>query len=177
MMKVTLQFHGDRQEICAMAWEWACESGVLLVQERFNPTYQARLVSGVQKGSGSPEFGDDIHRISLNPPSVDLSATSSLDFVRRNPDSLFITLGEQSNSILRESFLAAMTDDLSFVALWKKLRERARRSMHKGAWVENTVSGARSRVVNHYYTEGAKRLVEAGVIPVGGTDLIAYRFE
>ncbi|MER5959442.1 hypothetical protein [Streptomyces sp. NPDC001893] len=176
-MKVALQFHGDRQEICAMAWEWARESGMLVVSECFAPAYQVQLGDEVQEGSGRAGRGYDFDRISLTPSPVDLNATSSLDYAKRNPDSLFINLGEQSDIILRESFLAAMTDDASLAKVWKKLREDARKSMYKGAWVENVMSGARSRVASHYYTAGAKRLAEAGVVPVGGTDWIKYRFE
>lgn len=141
-MKTTLQFHGDRQEIRAMALEWARESGMLLVEERFTPVYQAQLVGGAQEGSGRAMFGGDVDRISLSPSSADLNATSSLDYVKRNPDSLFINPGEQSDSILRESFLAAMTDDVPLAKIWKRLRERARKSMHKGAWAENIVGRA-----------------------------------
>jgi hypothetical protein len=176
-MKVTLQFHGDRQEICQMASEWARDSGMLLVEERFFPTYQVQLVGGVREENGRARYGDDIDRISLNPSSVDLSANSSLDYVKRNPESLFINLGEQSDAILRESFLAAMTDEAELATVWKGLRERARKSMRKGAWVENTMSGARSRVSSHYYTAEAKRLAEAGVVPIGGTDWITYQFD
>ncbi|WP_146063551.1 hypothetical protein [Streptomyces sp. SM11] len=176
-MKVTLQFHGDRQEIYQMALEWARDSGMPLVEERFFPTYQVQLVGEVREEDGKARCSDGIDRISLNPSSVDLGATSSLDYVKRNPDSLFINLGEQSDAILRESALAAMTDEVALVPVRKSLRERARKSMCKGAWVENTMSGARSRVASHYYTADAKRLAAAGVVPIGGTDWIRYQFD
>jgi hypothetical protein len=176
-MKVTLQFHGDRQEICVMAWEWARESGMLLVEERFFPAYQVRLVGGVGEASGRERCGNDVDRISLHPSPVDLSATSSLDYTKRNPDSLFISLGEQSDVVLQESFLAAMSDDVALSKVWKRLRERARKSMCKGAWAENTMSGARSRVTSHYYTAEAKRLAEAGVVPISGTGWVRYQFD
>lgn len=176
-MKMTLQFHGDRREIYAMAWEWARESGMILVEERFFPTYQVNLVGGVQEPGAAPECGDDVRRISVNPSPVDLKATSSLEFSKRNPDSLFISLGGQSDAILRESFLSAMTDEVALAVAWKKLRERARKSMFKGAWVENTMSGARSRVASHYYTAEAKCLADAGVALIGGTDWIKYQLD
>ncbi|MDX3850547.1 hypothetical protein [Streptomyces sp. AK02-01A] len=176
-MKVTLQFHGDRREIYVMVWEWARESGMLLVEERFFPTYELQQVGGVGEVSGMSSGNSDVDRISLNPSPVDLSATSSRDYAQKNPDSLFITLGEQSDDILKESFLAAMTDDATLVKVWKRLRERARKSMCKGAWAENTMSGAQSRVASHYYTEKAKQLAEVGVVPIGGTGWIKYRFD
>jgi hypothetical protein len=176
-MKVTLQFHGSRREIYAMAWEWAKELGMLLAEERFAPTYQVKLVGGLQEPAASPECSDDVRRISLNPSPVDVNAASSLEYSKRNPDSLFITLGGQSDAILRESVLSAMTEEVTLAAAWKKLRERARKSMFKGAWAENTMSGARSRVANHYYTAEAKCLADAGVTLMGGTDWIKYQFD
>ncbi|WP_405525496.1 hypothetical protein OG426_22860 [Streptomyces canus] len=176
-MKVTLQFHGGRREIYAMAWEWARELGMPLAEERFAPTYQVKLVGGGQESGATPECGDDVRRISLNPPPVDLNAASSLEYAKKNPDSLFITLGGQSDAILRESVLSAMTDEVTLVAAWKKLRERARKSMLKGAWAENTMSGARSRAANHYYTAEAKSLADAGVTLMGGTDWIKYQLD
>lgn len=176
-MKITLQFHGDRQEIYQMALEWAHDSGMLLVEERFFPTYEVQLVGGARKAEEKAKSDVGINRISLNPSSVDLSSTSSLDYAKKNPDSLFINLGEQTDVTLRESFLAAMTDEVQLAVVWKKLRERARRSMFKGAWAENTMSGARSRVAGHYYTAEAKQLAEAGVVPIGGTDWIRYQFD
>ncbi|TDD60610.1 hypothetical protein E1293_45595 [Actinomadura darangshiensis] len=176
-MKVTLQFHGDRQEICAMVREWACELGMPLVSERFAPSYQVKLARDAPEANGTTGCGDDIDRISLNPSPVNLAATSPLDYVKKNPDSLLVHLGEQSDLILRESFLAAMTDDASLARVWKRLRERARKSMYKGAWAENIKSGARARVAGHYYTAEARRLGEAGVVPMGPTDWVKYQLE
>ncbi|MEW2134987.1 hypothetical protein [Streptomyces sp. NPDC005435] len=176
-MKVTLQFHGGRREIYAMAWEWARESGLLLAEERFSPAYRVKLVGGVQGSGATPECGDDVRRISLNPSPVDLNVDSALEYLKGNPNSLFITLGGQSDAILRESVLSAMTDEVNLVATWKKFRERARKSMLKGAWVENTMSGARSRAANHYYTAEAKCLADAGVELMGGTDWIKYQLD
>lgn len=176
-MKITLQFHGDRREIYGMAWGWARDLGMLLTEERFAPIYQAKLVGEVQGPGVNLECGDDVRRISLNPSPVDLSAASSLEYSKRNPDSLFITLGEQSDTILRESVLSAMTDEVSLAAAWKKLRERARKSMFTGAWAENTMSGARLRAANHYYTAEAKCLADAGVTLMGGTDWIKYQLD
>ncbi len=49
--------------------------------------------------------------------------------------------------------------------------------MFAGAWAENAMSGARSRVANHYYTEEAKCLADAGVTLMGGTDWIKYQLD
>ena len=176
-MKVALQFHGDRREICDMAADWARELRLVLVEERFFPTYRAQLAGEVRDGEGIFGSTRAVDRISLSSSPVDLEATSSLDYAHRNPDCLFIDLGAQSGDTLRESFLAAVTDDAVLGAAWRKLRDRARSSMSRGAWAENVMSGARSWMAGHYYTAGAKRLSDAGVVPKGGTDWIEYRFE
>lgn len=46
--------------------------------------------------------------------------------------------------------------------------------MMKGAWIVSTMSGDRERDDKHLYTEGAKRLMNAGVISVGPTGVVQY---
>ncbi|WP_328301609.1 hypothetical protein OG389_30160 [Streptomyces sp. NBC_00435] len=70
-----------------------------------------------------------------------------------------------------------MTDEAPLAAAWKKLRDRARKTMLKGAWAENIMSGARSRAASHYYTTEAKRLADTGVALMGGTDWIKYQLD
>ncbi|MFD9282821.1 hypothetical protein ACFWD7_37105 [Streptomyces mirabilis] len=176
-MKLSLQFHGSRREIDAMVRGWAVGSGMTLVEECFFPVYQVRLAGGEGEDGEREGAVAVVDRISLNPAPVDLSAASAFEYVKLNPSSLFVALGEQSESIIRESVLSAMTDDVILAAVWKKFRERAKKVMAKGAWAENVMSGARSRVAGHYYTAEAKRLADSGVKPMGGTDWIRYHFD
>jgi hypothetical protein len=157
-----------------MAREWAAESGMTLVEEHFFPVYKARAAGD---GGGLETVSGRVDRVSLNPPPVDLGATSAFEYVKLNPNSLYIAVGEQTETIIRESVLSAMTDDAAIMAEWKKCRGRAKKAMTKGAWAENVMSGARSRVAGHYYTAEAKRLADSGVTPMGGTDWIKYSFD
>lgn len=175
-MKLTLRFHGDRQEVCELAWRWANELKTSLVVERLFPAYEARLV-GRDELIGLARCDGSINRISLSPAPVDVDASSPLDYIKLNPNSLSIDLGKQSDEVLRESFLAGVADDLKIANEWKKVRSLATKSMGKGVWVENVMSGARSRVANHYYTGEARRLAESGVILMGATDWIVYHLD
>lgn len=133
-----------------------------LVEERLVPDYQASLVVGDDPTSAIELRRID--RLALTPSPVDLSANSTLDYVRRNPGALTVLLGKQTDRALHQSALGAMTSDETLLKVWRRLRERARRSMRKGAWVENTQTGARTRNENYYCTAEAKRLADSGVV-------------
>ncbi len=158
-----------------MVREWAADSGMILVEEQFFPVYQARLVGPeAESGKEAGQTGVVVDRLSLNPEPINLDVQSALEYTKRNPNSLFISVGEQSESVIRASVLSAMTDDTPLMTLWKRCRKQAGSKMIKGAWVENTVSGSRSWLAGHYYTAEAKRLVDSGVAAMGGTDWLRY---
>jgi hypothetical protein len=176
-MKLSLQFHAVREESVRMAVEWARELGMELVAERDGPPFCAQIVQGVREGA-VVELDEDVYRISLNPGPVDLGAATAYEHAQRNPNGLYIHFGRQTDDALGETFLSAAADDPVLAGSWKRLRERARRSMHKGAWVESLPSGELARVPHHYYTDEARRLAREGVAPrafvEGG---VRYRFE
>lgn len=177
MTRLTLQFHADRIELLTMARAWARELRLFTVWERFAPTYSAAFINDeaalIRKDALRPE----IDRVSFSLHPVDIDAASSLEYLRRNPGILTILLGAQTDTILRESFMAAKTDDAAFLAAWKHVRELAKASMNKGAWIVNTASGARAHKANHYYTVGAKTLSENGVRILGDSDWIQYELD
>jgi len=171
MTKLSLQFHADRGEILAAVARWASESGLTVVEESFSPGYRVRVVdSAGLSGDSDPAA----NRISLSLHPVELNVSSALEYMRENPDVLTITFGEQNGRVLRESVLAAMTDDAKSLAVWKRLRNDLRKGMLKGASVENVMTGAQSRKDAHLYTAGAKRLADAGVTVAGLTDSVRY---
>ncbi|WP_194892482.1 hypothetical protein [Catenulispora pinisilvae] len=171
MTKLSLQFHADRDEILAAVRRWAEQSGLTVVEESFSPVYQVRLAdrAGIRDDADFP-----LSRISLSTRPVDLRVSSSLAYLRGNPDVLTITLGEQSGQVLRESALAAMTDDAESLAVWKRLRNDLRKTLRKGASVENVMTGAQSRKDAHLYSAGAKKLADGGVNIAGLTDSLRY---
>lgn len=173
-MRISLQFHGSRSEVYTMARGWASTFQLALAVEVFFPTYQVTLIGGDALVDGSAVHIDDIDRISIGPAPIDLSVSSTLDYSRKNPDLLFILLGKQSETILRETVISGMTEDPTLARTWRRLRDQARRSMSKGMLAENVVSGAQAKLDSRRYTAEAKRLADTGVKLVSGTDGIRY---
>ncbi|WP_157856327.1 hypothetical protein [Actinacidiphila yeochonensis] len=171
MTKLSLQFHADRIEVLAVVSHWAQQSRFTVVAESFRPVYQARLVDRTEIPADLNPVPD---RISLSVRPVNLDVSTALEYMRKNPDVLAITFGDQSNGALRETFLGAMTDDSASLADWRRLRNDLRKLMFKGASVENVITGVRVRKEAHLYTAGAKRMAEAGVSILGPTDAIKY---
>ena len=172
-MKFTFYFHAVGEEIAALAGEWAAELGASLVAERLFPGHEACLLDVNEAGR---VIRDDatVNRISLVPARVELKADSALDFAKKNPGSLFILLGRQHDSQLKETVVSGMADDAAVVRKWKNIRDRARRSMVKISRVENTVTGTSVEVKGHYCTHEVKRLADSGLLLVGGTEWTRY---
>ena len=171
MTKVSLQFHADRIEVLTAAGRWSQQLALTVVAESFRPVYQVRLVDRAEAYVDSNAAMD---RISLSAYPVDLNVSTALEYVRKNPEVLTISLGEQTDRVLRETFLAGMTDDPRLLADWNRLRRDLRKLMLKGASVENVMTGARIRKDAHLYTAGAKRLAAAGLSILGPTDAVRY---
>lgn len=173
-MKFTFYFHVSREEIAELAEEWATVLGASLVAERFFPGYEARLLEANEVGRAICS-DDTVNRISLVSAEVELNAVSALDFAKKNPASLSILLGKQDDSRLKETVVSGMSDDPAVMRKWKSIRDRVRRSMIKISTAENTVTGASVEVKGHYCTREVKRLVDSGLLLVGGTEWTKYR--
>lgn len=166
-MKLSLQFHATRSEIDAMTRAWSRDEKLVLFWEmRPGSRHEIVVLDSVDPKPLSP----DVSRIGLATHQLDSTAESSHEFMQANPDVLTIYLGEQSDDLLRESFLSAITDNDSIGAVWKRIRRKATNGMRKGAWVVGP-TGARGRVDTHYYTPGAKAAAESGarILPLAGT--------
>jgi hypothetical protein len=173
MKKTTLSFHGSRDDISSLLSPWVSELQVTLVGEQFFPNYRVVVLAD---GLSSAAL-QSLNRVSLQRGNPDLSGLSAASFVDKNPTGLLITLGRQEPTGLRESLLGAMTEDVVAMRMWKKVRNDLHRSLAKGAWVVNTVTGARVRDDAHLYGPGAKQLQEEGVPILGYGEAIRYELD
>lgn len=172
-MKTTLSFHGTRNDVVDLISPWISELQLTLVYEEFFPKYRAKQAESMS-GGGSSDMVASMDRLSLHLDDADLSAGSPLGFIDRNPDGLSITFGAEAESGLRVSRLGAGSEKNDVARTWKKLRDRARKSMLRGAWIINMEAGARVRDDSHLYTSGAKTLQDRGVPILGPSDWIRF---
>jgi hypothetical protein len=157
-----------------MVSEWAGEADLSIVGEAFSPEYRVFLLSATHLVQKQSPDTDRVDRISLQRRVVDLNATSSMEYLRKNPNGLSVFIGEYRDGFMFESLLGARTDNSDLIKMWRRFKNRAKRSMRKGARIENKLSGARSRNDGHSYTLAAKELQDAGVEMVGQSDQIRY---
>ncbi|MFI7601215.1 hypothetical protein [Actinoplanes sp. NPDC049681] len=176
MTKVSIQFHADRNEVASWIAGWVQEFGLVVAVESFVPRYVAR--SCIMEDLGAELAGSsDINRVSLNLVPIDLSPTSSLDFVRLNPNILAVSLGMQSQTDLRETALSAMTDDSESIRIWRAIRAKVKASLLSGSTVVNPITGAEQRAKGHYYSVGAREMAKRGIRLLASAGWNEYRLD
>ena len=177
MAKLSLQFHADPGEVFTWVAVWAHEMDLFLAVEAFAPEYRVEPVDKAQVGERWAAFGV-VSRVSLSIVPIDTGATSALDFLRRNPDILVVSIGANTDGVLRESTIAAMTDDTPSLVTWKAIRSKAKALMRTGAvGVLNPASGVRQSVKSHYYSYGAQELARRGVRMLAAAGWNEFEFD
>ncbi|GAA2121171.1 hypothetical protein [Streptomyces synnematoformans] len=174
MTRVVFQFHADRDELVALAGEWAARLGLYMAWERFFPDYRVQAVTPDELVGVREHQLSEISRISLSLCQLELDADSSLGHVKCNPGILTILLGEQSDSFIGESFLAAVAESEEQLKVWRKVRGFALKSTCKGAWIVNGMTGVRQRSDSHRYTPKVREMAGSGVRVVGPSEWIEY---
>lgn len=176
MVKLSLQFHADKDEMAFWIAGWAREMHLFLALELFAPKYRVELIDRERLGESLRTC--EVDRLSLSLAAIDADATSALDFLQRNPDVLIVSFGSQTVDSRSESTIAAMTNDEQSLAAWKAIRNKAKASMHHdGVSVVNPASGARQRLKSHYYSERAQELSRRGVRLLASVGWSEYEFD
>ena len=65
-------------------------------------------------------------------------------------------------TIIGESRIWVYSDD-EIDNRWKKIISRIKKTMLKGAWVENICNNSKTYYKNHYYTIGAQKAFREGI--------------
>lgn len=127
--------------------------------------------------SGDLEIPSTVNRLVLSVYPIQMDAEGPFGLMKANPAALSNLLGKESDSVLGESVLQALTDDPIPLSEWKEIRRAMMASFKKGAHVVNSASGARDSAGDHYFSPGAKALFGDGVRMAGLTDLLSYGFD
>ena len=176
MPTVQIQFHADPREAVALGVRWAREQDLRAVLERFFPAYRA-----VEAPTGEPsavvESLRKIDRVTLCRASPDLTATNAHEFVSRNTDCLFLSIGSYGDDGLRESALDGVTEEQEILQDWRNLIRDAKSEMHRGARVRNPASGAEETLPGHLHTPGAHQLAAQGVPMLAAAGWNVFEFD
>lgn len=161
MAKINLQFHAEPTELVSQLLPaWLDGMPVDLAAERFFPEYQ---VAAVTKEALRDLQQADVSRVAVSVRPLQLDVGSAADFVRANPDALVVTVGALTAEGLRESALAAWTDDKESLRCWRSVRQRAMNLLRSDAYAVNPASGARQRAKDHFHSPGAATLAANGI--------------
>lgn len=176
MAKLSLHFHARRDEVAQLVAHWVNELGLWLAVETLTPAYSnAALAQG--QLSGKLRLSDSVGRIVLSIYPIEMDSPGPFGLIGKNPAALSILVGRESNAVLGESVLQAMTDDPKSLSAWRRIRKEIAANNHRGARVVNSATGAETSARDHYFSSGAKNLHAEGVRMVGLADLLSYKFD
>jgi len=176
MTTFTLPFHGDRDELVALAQRWIHEHGVFVAVECFYPRYDAGAVpDGTTVADAIAAFGP-VRRLCLRKREFELGAVTPSELLLRNPESLVILLEPLTEDGLRSTAISARMVDVEELRWWIALVREEYERMHVGAWSTDPETGRRMRVPEHRHTQGAHDLAAAGtpMLAAAGSAIFAF---
>lgn len=94
------------------------------------------------------------------------------EFICKQNNNLGITVGYNGGDILKESIMWINAEN-EIDKDWKRIINKYKKSLLKGAWVVNPNTNAKSYYKNHMYTVNAKLAYEKGIkmCPVAGWNI------
>jgi hypothetical protein len=175
---VQIQFHADPEEAVSLALELGRRHGLTAVVERFFPDYEAKVVgNGERPPSTLAGRQSEILRVALCRTEPDVTARSAHEFVTRNSECMYLSIGGRSDDGVRESALSGVTEHQETLRLWRRMAREAKSGMHKGATIRNPFTGDTVRAASHLHTPGAHELAAGGVRMLAAAGAAEYEFD
>jgi hypothetical protein len=176
MTHFTLALHATREELVALAAGWAREHRLHVCIERYHPRYNpAALPLGADLDAAIAAF-EPVRRICLRRGEFDVSATTEIDHLIRNPESFVMVLEPLNEDGLRATALTGRMGDEDVLRWWVALVREELAALHQGAWATEP-SGRRMHVPDHFHTQGAHDLAAGGVRMLAATGATVFAFE
>jgi hypothetical protein len=155
---------------------WAHDLGTFLAAEKFFPDYIARQV-----GLNSPDISaimKSADRLALSRAAFNTDATSTIEFLNKNPGILTILVPGTRDEGLRESMLSASAEDPDSLKMWRKVRARVKASTFTGATVYSPFNGVTAPAPRgHRYSAGARELAHQGVTLLAIAGHVEFRLD
>ncbi len=162
MGRINLQFHGTKKEIIEYAKECLMLYDLFMVCIQLIPEYVCEIVNKNELNDKKKAL-DNSQIICLFRFKPNTTPKKYLDFINMNSDLLIFSIGQQDETIIKESMISTTTtDDVTFKK-WKCIVNDFKKNMLKGAWVVNPQNGAKKYCENHRYTYSAKKAFEDGI--------------
>lgn len=160
MTKMSTQFHATHEELESFLTDVRDSLDLKLTVLRSLPFRMAEL-KGEITVKPVPEKG--LVRIKLTQHEPDLDIATFGDFERKNPGSIALDIGFSNENLLRESWLAVLSDEPEKIALAKKVFAKLKKITTAGGKVVNPDNNAEGHTRTHRFTPGAKQKFKEGV--------------
>ena len=163
---MNIQFHALPEELLGFIKNWSKRFNLNVSAGRLFPEFVAEEVSDLDKDEQIE--GADFIYLGLSPPN--LEATSSYDFLSKNPNYLSIYLGKLDKEGLRESSVSGITTNSEELEIWKKIAREIKKETSTGLWAVNPVLMTKGFYKNARYTQGAYNLAKGKtkLLPAAG---------
>ena len=161
MGEINLQFHAKREEIIDLIKKSMISFDLNMIAVKIYPSFEREIISLVEF-SNKVRFIDECKMIFLCKSVPNELPIDYMRFLDENKDCLVFSIGEQSDSVLKESAISTITEDAEILKLWKKIINNFKKNMLKGAWVINPQNSAKEFYKNHYYTLLAQKAFQDG---------------
>ena len=171
MSDISIQFHALPAELLNLIQQWVDHYALHVTRVESGPFQLTKLRS--PNVACLPPIRGTV-RLALTASEPNLSATSDGVFADQNPDRLTIDLGAPSEKGLRESWFTTRAKDTYAVRIWKSLATELKRQTIAGAVAIHPLTGAKSVLRSHRYTQGAAQFWKNGgiILPAAGVTIL-----
>jgi hypothetical protein len=169
MAKINFQFHATSDEILNFIKACTIEYNLYVAILQSFPTFRVTLPNPIDEVIDNID-GSKKNYIYLYTYIPDLEAKNQWEFLDKNPDGLYITIGKDYDNQLEQSSIGSIVLDDETQKLWKKIIMKFKSNTSTGAWVVNPEYDAKGYYKHHRYTAGAKKAYLEGVriLPFAG---------
>ncbi len=176
MWHFTLPLHATPGELVALAGRWAVQHDLYVSIERFYPVYAAAAVPLAGDLATAIAGFEPVRRIGLRRDVFDVDSISASQHLMRNPETFAMILEPVTEDGLRATALASRMSEQESLRWWIDLAREASVGMHQGATAIDPDGGGRMPVPDHFHTQGAHDLAEAGVpmLASGGNAIFQF---
>ena len=171
-----LTLHATREELVAIAQEWADQRGLYVAVERFFPTYAAVSLPLAAPIAQAVAEQDPVRRLCLRREPFFDGAMDERQQTVWNPECLTIVLHEVSEDGLRATAFTARSGDIELLTDWADLVRAKALTLHRGAYAIEPELGGRQHVPEHCHTQGAHDLAASGVPMLAASGSAIYEF-
>ena len=167
MKRVNVQFHATIDDIYDLIYSILGTGRFNLVGVSFFPNY---TVESIYKNISIINI-QKYNWIVISKHNIQISNDHN-EFIKMQDNNLVIEIGKINENIIKESTIQIFSTT-EIDSDWKRIINKFKKNLLRGAWVLNPYNNAREYYKNHMYTNNARLAYEKGVeiCPIAGWNL------